>query len=229
MAHRESDLLKELAGAVDAKQATRIVADLAREFDYTWRPVGDNEANYGLVNIGSDAGHALIERITNAIDAVIEREALRHLGGSHPDGAPRSPREAVELWLHVPGGRVANLELAERQRIADNVVVTLLESALKRRPSVMIRDYGVGLTPDLVPTTILSLSGTNKIDKSYLAGAYGQGGSTALAFSPRGVLFVSRRQPDLLPEGEEDLVSITFACYEELDPSVNKNVRYSYE
>ena len=53
-----------------------IVRELERRFLYTWRAVGDNEANYGLINIGSDPGHALVERVTNAIDSVIEAEAF---------------------------------------------------------------------------------------------------------------------------------------------------------
>jgi len=133
------------------------------------------------------------------------------------------------MWFGVPGGRVANLgDPQKRQPLADKVVVTLLEGRDKRRPSVMIRDLGVGLTPKNIPSTILSLSGTNKIDKLYLAGAYGQGGSTVLAFSPGGVLFVSRRQPDLLPQGQADVIAVTFARYEELDAAKNKNGRYSY-
>ncbi len=226
---QEQELLAQLCTATDLTSAKRIVRELERDFLYTWRPVGDNEANYGLINIGSDPGQALIERVTNAIDGVIEREALRNLGKRKRVTIPASPREAVELWFGVPGGRVANLgDPAKRQPLADNVVVTLLEGDHKRRPSVMIRDLGVGLTPSLIPTTILSLSGTNKIDKLYLAGAYGQGGSTVLAFSPDGALIVSRRQPDLLAVGEADLVAVTLARYEELDPAKNKNGRYAY-
>lgn len=225
---QEQELLIQLCKALDLSDAIKIIRKLESNFLYTWRPVGDNEANYGLINIGSDPGNALIERVTNAIDGVIEREALRQQdkkGGI----IPASPREAVERWFHVPGGRVANLgDPANRQPLADNVVVTLLEGDHKRRPSVMIRDRGVGLTPSLIPTTILSLSATNKIDKPYLAGAYGQGGSTALAFSPDGTLFVSRRQPDLLNNGQSDVIAVTFARYEELDPAKNKNGRYSY-
>jgi hypothetical protein len=225
---QEQELLKQLSQATNLAAATKAVRDLERHFLYTWRPVGDNEANYGLINIGSDPGHALIERVTNAIDAVIEREALRQQG-KKAGTVPASPREAVERWFRVPGGRVANLgDPAKRQQLADNVVVTLLEGNHKRRPCVMIRDRGVGLTPSLIPTTILSLSGTNKIDKPYLAGAYGQGGSTVLAFSPEGTLFVSRRQPDLLRNGQADVVAVTFARYEELDPAKNKNGRYVY-
>jgi len=225
---QEQELLTQLSQATDLDAAAKIVRQLERHFLYTWRPVGDNEANYGLINIGSDPGKALIERVTNAIDGVIEREALRQLA-KKPGTIPSSPREAVDLWFRVPGGRVTRLgDPAKRQPLADNVVVTLLDGDQKRRPSVRIRDLGVGLTPSLIPTTILSLSGTNKIDKPYLAGAYGQGGSTVLAFSPGGTLFVSRRQPDLLPNGQGDVVAVTFAKFEDLDPAKNKNGRYAY-
>ena len=225
---QEQELLMQLSQVTDLTSAGKVVRELERHFLYTWRPVGDNEANYGLINIGSDPGNALIERITNAIDGVIEREALRQLAKKRGT-IPASPREAVERWFRVPGGRVTNLgDPAKRQPLADNVVVTLLDGDHKRRPSVRIQDRGVGLTPSLVPTTILSLSGTNKIDKPYLAGAYGQGGSTVLAFSPDGTLFVSRRQPDLLRNGQGDVVAVTFARYEELDPAKNKNGRYAY-
>ena len=132
------------------------------------------------------------------------------------------------MWFGIPGGRVFNIGTpAKRQPLADQITVTLLDGGRKRTPSVVIRDLGIGLTPKLVPTTILSLSGTNKINKSYLSGAYGQGGSTVLAFSRTGALFASRRQPDLL-DGQPDLVAVTFAKYEELDPAKNKNGRYAY-
>ena len=176
-------------------------------------------------SIGSDPGHALIERVTNAIDAVIEREALRRLTPKTPP--PASPREAVETWLGVPAVRVANLKIKKRQALADEVVIRLLEGSSKRTPTVEIRDLGIGLSPEMLPKTILSLGESNKIDKLYLAGAYGQGGSTVLAFCPEGSIFVSRRQPDLL-EGQPDRIAITFARYNELDIRKNKNGRYEY-
>lgn len=229
MSRVETGLLGDLAQAEDLATALATVKDLERRFGYVWRSVGDNEANYGLINIGSDPGHAFVERVTNAIDGVVEREALRRIAKGRPGRLPTSPREAVDAWFGVPGGRVANLgDPAKRQPLADQVVVRLLEGSQKRRPTVAIRDLGVGLTASQVPKSILSLSGSNKIDKPFLAGAYGQGGSTALAFSPNGTLFVSRRQPDLLPKGEQDRIAVTFARYEDLDPARNKNGRYAY-
>ncbi len=225
----EQELLIQLCSSTTLTAARETVRALERQHSYTWRAVGDNEANYGLINIGSDPGVALIERVTNAIDAVIEREAVRRLVGNGSQVRPATPREAVESWFGVAGGRVANLiNIEKRQELADNVVIRLLDGDKKREPTVLIRDLGIGLTPALVPKTILSLSGTNKIDKPYLAGAYGQGGSTVLAFSPDGTLIASRRQPDTLGSGQADVTAITFARYEELDPAKNKNGRYAY-
>jgi len=229
MKKTSKEILTSLAATRKLAEALDFVAALEKDHGFRWHPVGGRENNYGTINIGSDPGHAFIERVTNAIDAVIEREALRKQAKGKARAMPASPREAVELWFKVPGGRVAKLaNLKNRQELAGNVVLALLESPNNRKPTVEIRDHGVGLTAAMIPLTILGLGEGNKIDKTYLAGAYGQGGSTALAFSPRGCLILSRRQPDLLKEGEKDTVAVTFARYNELDPEKNKNGRYEY-
>lgn len=221
-------LLAELAQTREHTAASTIVRQLEEAHGFRWRPIGDRENNYGLINIGSDPGYALIERVTNAIDAVIEREALRHQKSKRHRDLPASPREAVSTWLKVPAGRVANLEKGQRQQLADNIRVVLLDATSKNRPTLEVRDYGVGIAPSKFPDTIFSLGGSNKIDKPFLAGAYGQGGSTVLAFCPEGSLFVSRMQPDLLADGDTDLVGVSFTRYNDLDPRRNKNGRYEF-
>lgn len=216
--------LLRLAAVRELGPARRLVRQLEQSHRYGWRPVGDRENNYGIINLGSDPGYALIERVTNAIDAVIELEAERHPGRY----GPRSPRDAVQQWFGIPGGRVVNAEPQARRTTAELISVRLRDGDTGKRPSIEIRDRGVGLTPEQIPHTILSLGESNKIDKTYLAGAYGQGGSTVLGFSPGGTLFLSRRQPELLPAGAPDLVSVTFARYRDLDPRYNKNGRYEY-
>jgi len=227
MKRATAKLLVALAQERRLKPSLEIVGRLEAEHGFHWQAVGGRENNYGSINIGSDPGYALIERVTNSIDAVIEREAIRQLRKAKKKSTPSSPREAVEEWFDVPGGRVSNLPLKQRQALANEVTIRLLEAETKSCPSVEVRDLGVGLTPALVPKTILSLGEGNKINKSYLTGAYGQGGSTALAFAPRGCLFVSRRQKDLL-EGENDQIAVTFARFNVLDPARNKNGRYEY-
>jgi len=48
---------------------------------------------------------------------------------------------------------------------------------------IEVRDHGIGITPEDVRRTILSLNESNKLQKHYLVGAYGQGGSSTFAFS----------------------------------------------
>jgi hypothetical protein len=178
---------KNLKPALVALMSARTIVDAERAVSLLesagcrWRPVGDRENNYGIINISSDPGHALIERVTNAIDAIIEREALSKAatGGSRKDkqkSPPATPREAAQEWLNIPAGRLAGMTtpplMKLRQDLADNVRVALHDGSSRRTPTVEIRDLGVGLTPRLLPTTILSLGESNKINKPYLAGAY---------------------------------------------------------
>jgi hypothetical protein len=81
---KAESILAELAHARQLTVAQKLVAALEK-LGFRWRAVGDRENNFGHINIGSDPGHALIERVTNAIDAIIEREAARNV--RHP---PRS-------------------------------------------------------------------------------------------------------------------------------------------
>ena len=68
----------------------------------------------------------------------------------------------------------------------------MLAGDTKSARTVEIRDFGTGLTPEEMPNTILSLNESNKITKHYLAGAYGQGGSTTYV-SSTATFIASRR------------------------------------
>src|SRR5439155_17096904 len=128
------ELLARLAKTRVLAEARDLVGTLESEHGFKWRAVGDREGNYGNINIGSDPGHAFVERVTNALDAIVEREALRRIVKGKLKREPWSPREAVEDWFAVPGGRVANLDVAggskhgrgsgkvTRQQPADNAV-----------------------------------------------------------------------------------------------------------
>src|SRR5262249_25667024 len=118
--------------------------------------------------------------ITNAIDAVIDRAHFEH--GGKP--ACSNPRDAVQVWFGVPKAGLHKLSESERRKLAqDGVSVTLFEGDGKARRCVEIADKGLGLTPAQMPKTILSLNESNKLDKFYLAGAFGQGGSATFASS----------------------------------------------
>src|SRR5690606_5102738 len=123
---------------------------------------------------------AIIERITNAIDAVIERRHGEHAG--KPDC--RSPRDAAQAWFGVPTAGLHKLSDAGARSLAqETVTVTLMEGDGRAKRTIEIADYGGGLTAAQMPHTILSLNADNKVDKFYLAGAFGQGGSSTFASS----------------------------------------------
>jgi hypothetical protein len=144
-----------------------------------WVPVGGKENNRGPIEVSADPGRSLVERLTNGIDAVLEAEYERHHGT--PDC--RSPRQAARAWLGIPDHGLYEMTPGERQRVARHVAITLSLGGGRESRLVEVRDSGIGLTPEDIPLTILSLNESNKIKKHYLAGTYGQGGSSTFAIS----------------------------------------------
>lgn len=65
---------KKLISGTRPREVERAIEVLAAERPTRWRPVGDNENNLATINLGSDRAAGFVERITNAIDAVLEQE-----------------------------------------------------------------------------------------------------------------------------------------------------------
>jgi hypothetical protein len=214
---REHTALQLLLEARTLKDAKRVVSMLVG-MGFVWLPLGAKEGNFGLVNIGSDPGFAFIERITNALDALIDEAARRAPPAVVAELS--SPRAAVAALFAIPEGRTIHLAPERQEEIAREVVVTIGDGTVYARPLLEVRDTGTGLAPESMPATILNLAGSNKITKPYLAGAYGQGGSTTFAFSPDGTIVASAT--------DDSALGITFVRYCELDARQNKNGRYEY-
>jgi hypothetical protein len=86
-------------------------------------PIGNRENNRGVIEIGKDPGRGIVERITNAINTVLELEYIRHRG--IPEC--RTPREAARAWLDVPPHGLYELSPSQRRELAESVVVTIEE------------------------------------------------------------------------------------------------------
>jgi hypothetical protein len=180
-----------------------------------WVPFGGRENNRGTIEASADPGRSLVERLTNGIDAILEDEHKKH------DGIPdcRTPKEAATAWLNVPEVGLSEMTPAQRRSIAQRISIKLRAGDDRSARVVEIRDTGIGLSPDEMPKTILSLNESNKMQKYYLAGAYGQGGSSTLATSR--YVFIASRRPD-------SHVGYTIARYEDLPPDLFKTGRYVY-
>jgi hypothetical protein len=206
---READKIQELESALAQ-------FELEHEGHCEWMPVGRTENNSGIINVASDPGRSLVERLTNAIDAVLEREfEARH-------GKPecRTPRDAAAAWLGVPLEGLSSLSTTQRQQLARNVTIRMTDGDGRREArTVEIHDSGIGIPPARMPKTILSLNESNKWQKLYLAGTFGQGGSSTFATSTYS-LIASR--------AEGHVVGFTVVKYQDLPASQYKTGNYVY-
>jgi hypothetical protein len=159
--------------------------------EYSWEFYGGRESNISSINLGSKPGRSLTERITNAIDGVLEKKMAKAAGME-----PSSPMEAAKAWFGRPpstpdSGLYKSLREFSVNGYDQLVRVVLLPSDESTEPIVDVVDDGIGIAPANFSKTILSLQQGNKIKKRYLAGAFGQGGASTLAFCEY-ALIVSR-------------------------------------
>jgi hypothetical protein len=180
----------ELYKSLDTAASIAEVEAALRQFQSSnktgWTPLG-RENNRGTIEVSSDPARSAVERLTNGIDGVLELEHQRHNG--LPDC--RSPREAAAAWLGIPESGLSALTPSQRRALAQRVAIRLEAGEGRESRTLQVRDLGVGIAPEDMAKTILSLNESNKLKKLYLAGAYGQGGSSTFAFS-RYTLIASR-------------------------------------
>lgn len=162
-----------------------------------WTPFGGNPSNISTIGLATKPGKSLTERLTNAMDALLEDRAAQEPPGSMPD----SPRIAAQEWFGRPAsGPDSGLFQGLPVPIDKRISVVLLDSETEESPTVDVLDSGVGILPDDLGATILSLQAGNKIRKRYQIGAFGQGGSSTLGFSEY-VIIASRSRQDLSSVG----------------------------
>ena len=84
------DLLRALLVATDSNSVRKILDEIGDHanveldepfapFGFCWHAYGDNESNLSSIGLGTNPGRSLTERLTNAIDAIIEEQEA---GGS---------------------------------------------------------------------------------------------------------------------------------------------------
>lgn len=185
-----TSLLNALLTAATRQEASSAISafETAHRDRVVWVPVGGKENNRGPIEVSANPGRSLVERLTNGIDAVLEAEYERHRGVPEC----RSPRQAATAWIGIPDQGLSAMTPAQRQTIAKRIAIKLMPGEDRQSRLIEIRDFGIGLKPEEMPETILSLNASNKIRKHHLAGTYGQGGSSTFAISAY-TLLASRR------------------------------------
>lgn len=175
-------LFWELYNAPTERDVEKVLEhhDLVRNPDH-WRPYGQNESNFGVVeNQQSSPIPALIEKITNGIDAILMRACLENGIDPRSEEAPRSIDEALERFF--PDQQNWDLR-RQRRQIAERLQI--IASGPKMETSLVIYDDGEGQAPENFETTFLSLLRGNKNDIHFVQGKYNMGGAGAVVFCGR--------------------------------------------
>ncbi|MCB9498797.1 MAG: hypothetical protein H6687_02795 [Bacillales bacterium] len=150
-----------------------------------YRFIGNSESNGSNIGQLTSGEKGVVERITNAIDAVIENEKSKNNILVAKDSKTIIKKAFPNFYsnMHDVMSETTDKSLAKD---AENLVILAVNDGSKsNKPTLDIVDSGTGLSSYEFETTILSINHGNKLprDKSYLIGAFGQGGSTSLAFA----------------------------------------------
>jgi hypothetical protein len=162
-----------------------------------WLNIGNLSNNRGFCEFSGSSGAALVERVTNAKDAILE-----WLKCHNPASNPQSPHEAASTWLPKwlnpddPAPKaIEDLEREQRLKVAALVSLGVHDGDAKERPTITVRDKGIGQNPDAFKSTLLSFGNSNKVGKPYLHGKYNMGSNVSYSFANRATI-VSMRHPD---------------------------------
>ena len=156
-----------------------------------WLPYGGIKNNFGVIeNQQAHPIAALIEKITNSIDATLMKRCYEENVDPRSSDAPQSIDEAVEMFF--PDNK--NWDLSQHQhKQAENIQI--IAHGPTKETSLVIYDNGEGQHPDNFSNTLLSLLKGNKNDIPFVQGKYNMGGSGAIVFcgNKRYQLIASKR------------------------------------
>jgi hypothetical protein len=188
-----NEQLNRLLRADTEAEVVKILKDAGYWDDpAAWRFYGDKPRNYATVGgQQSKPDHALVEKLTNAIDTKLIAAAriANRLEGDHV------PQDIYEARNDFFGKEFLDIENLSKS-------ITVAATGLRKRPSISIADDGEGVTPTGMPRTILSLHEGNKEQIPFVQGKFNMGGSGVLEYCGTNhnvELVLSRRNPNLLP------------------------------
>lgn len=143
-----------------------------------WKPYGGNDNNYGVVeNQQASPIPALVEKITNGIDAILERRCLEEGIPPKSPEAPKSIPEGVEQFF--PDHKNWDLTAHRKQQ---SEMLQIIADGPRMETSLVIFDEGIGQAPEDFEDTFLSLLRGNKNEIHFVQGKYNMGGAGAVAF-----------------------------------------------
>ena len=151
-----------------------------------WFPYGgkdkDDRSNFSTFeNQQSNSAAALVEKITNSIDALLLKQCKKHEIDPKSSEAPKTMEMATSQFYDIPKGDIGEIPAERRKKLAkDNIQI--IATGQKAAPDLMIWDNGEGQHPDDFRSTFLSLAQNNKTDIPFVQGKYNMGSTGAVVF-----------------------------------------------
>jgi hypothetical protein len=181
----EEQLFWDIFRAKDEEELDKVIAsnpDIFRQEN--WKPLGQNDSNYSIVkNQQSNPIAALIEKITNGIDAILTKRCLESGIAPNSPEAPQTMDEALNKFF--PSNKNWDIGMNRRKQAEDLQVIADGKGPRERNnlpTSVIIYDNGEGQHPKDFESTFLSLIRGNKNSIRFVQGKYNMGGSGAIVF-----------------------------------------------
>jgi len=189
----EEELFRKLFFASTESVVNEIIKKYKNIFENNenWYPLGGNDNNFGVIeNQQSSPIAALIEKITNSIDAILMRKCYEANIDPKSPKAPKSMENAVELFFK----NYKNWDLPSFRKIQAEEIQIIADGP-RMETSLVIYDDGEGQHPEEFEKTFLSLLSGNKNEIHFVQGKYNMGGTGAIVFcgKKRYQLIASRR------------------------------------
>lgn len=161
-----------------------------------------------LYNSKSEASQALTEKLTNSVDAIIERDVLKS------ENIPNSFQDAVDNF--------SEKSKKENSTKKQDCIIKLIAKGNKTNPTMVVIDNGVGQDFSTFESTFLTMSNSNKINKFYLTGSYNTGSFNIVKHLSGGryQLIISKKPNELMDNNLFNDVW-TFTLLKMFDPLPN--------
>ena len=144
-----------------------------------WHPLDNNESNFGVIeNQQSSPIAAIVEKLTNSIDAILMRKCYEARIDPKSPQAPRTMEEAIKQFFRSDH---ESWHLTSfRQKQAEEIQIHA--DGPRMNTSLIIYDNGDGQHPEDFEGTFLSLLRGNKNEIPFVQGKYNMGGTGAIVF-----------------------------------------------
>ena len=184
---KHEELFWQLYNCKTEQEVDRLLQQRPEVFTQSnWYPLGpnlgSNQSNFSIVeNQQSNPVAALVEKLTNAIDAILVRRCYEE--GIQPESkedTPKSINEAVRRFFP----EYENWDLPYVRTEQARSIQVIADGSIQNT-SVIVYDDGEGQHPEHFEDTFLSLMRGNKQRIRFVHGKYNMGGTGALVFCGR--------------------------------------------